>query len=172
MDLKKFIREIENYPIEGIGFKDLTTLFKDANAMKFTIDTISNFFWPYQITKVVSLESRGFVVGGALAYKLNAGFVPVRKFGKLPGDTITEKYELEYGFDTIEIHSDAINEDDIVLIHDDLIATGGTAYAAYQLVKKLGPRQIYFSFICDLTFLHSEVKNRLLNCNYHCLVQY
>jgi len=172
MNLKNCIREIENYPKEGISFKDLTTLFKSKDAFNYTVESIYSFFENHHIDKVVSLESRGFIVGGALAYKLNAGFIPVRKFGKLPGNRITQEYELEYGVDSVEIHSDAISEGDIILIHDDLIATGGTAYAAYELVKKLKPCKIYFSFICDLTFLNSEEKNKLRMQGYHSLVQY
>ena len=172
MELKKLIREIENYPKEGISFKDLTTLFKDKDALKYMVDSIFEEFRFCQITKVVSLESRGFVLGGALAYKLDSGFIPARKPGKLPSSRITEEYQLEYGVDSFEIHTDSICEGDIVLIHDDLIATGGSAYAAYKLVKRLGAKQVFFSFICDLSFIENEIKEELTRLNYHYLVRY
>jgi adenine phosphoribosyltransferase len=152
---------IENYPIKGISFKDITTLLKEPAAFKSVVDQISDFCKDKQITKVVSLESRGFIVGGAVAYCLNAGFVPIRKQGKLPAQVISQSYELEYGVDSIEIHVDALNENDVVLIHDDLLATGGTALAALNLVKKLNVKKIYFSFICDLTFIQTEKKKEL-----------
>lgn len=172
MNLKKFIREIPDYPTKGISFKDITTLLKDKNAFQEVVDEISNYFKEKQITKVVSLESRGFIVGGAVAYCLHAGFVPARKKGKLPAETIHESYELEYGTDTIEMHLDALNEDDVVLIHDDLLATGGTALAALKLVRQMNVKQIYFSFICDLKFIENGNKEILSNYEMHSLVEY
>lgn len=172
MDLKSFVREIENYPIEGISFKDITTLLKEPVAFKNVVDQISDFCKDKQITKIVSLESRGFIVGGAVAYCLNAGFVPIRKKGKLPAEVIKESYELEYGVDSIEMHVDALNEDDVVLIHDDLLATGGTALAALNLVKKMNVKKIYFSFICDLTFIQTEKKRELAQYETHSVIQY
>ncbi|MCW0481466.1 adenine phosphoribosyltransferase [Gaoshiqia sediminis] len=172
MNLKKFIREIPDYPTKGISFKDITTLLKDKNAFQVVVDEISNYFKEKQITKVVSLESRGFIVGGAVAYCLHAGFVPARKKGKLPVETIHESYELEYGTDTIEMHLDALNEDDVVLIHDDLLATGGTALAALKLVRQMNVKQIYFSFICDLKFIENGNKEILSNYEMHSLVEY
>lgn len=172
MDLKKYVRVIENYPIEGISFKDITTLLKDAEAFKSVVDQISDFCKDKGITKIVSLESRGFIVGGAVAYCVNAGFVPIRKKGKLPSEVITESYELEYGVDQIEMHVDALNEDDVVLIHDDLLATGGTALAALYLVKKMNVRKIYFSFIIDLSFIQTDKKAELAQYETHSVIQY
>jgi adenine phosphoribosyltransferase len=172
MDLKKIIREIPDYPKEGVNFIDITTMLKNPKAFNYVVDSISDFFKEKQITKIVSLESRGFIIGGAIAYNINAGFVPIRKKGKLPSETISESYELEYGADQIEIHVDALNENDIVLIHDDLLATGGTALAALNLVKKMNVKNIYFSFICDLSFLQTEKKKELEKFDTHSLVTY
>lgn len=172
MELKNFVRSIENYPIEGISFKDITTLLKEPVAFKQVVDEISTRFKDKGITKVVSLESRGFIVGGAVAYCINAGFVPIRKKGKLPSELISQSYELEYGVDSIEMHVDALTEDDIVLIHDDLLATGGTAIAALNLVKQMNVKKIYFSFIIDLTFIETEKKIELANYESHSVIQY
>jgi adenine phosphoribosyltransferase len=172
MELKNFVREVENYPIEGISFKDITTLLKDAAAFRNVVDQISDFCNGKEITKIVSLESRGFIVGGAVAYCINAGFVPIRKKGKLPSTVITESYELEYGVDQIEMHVDALNEDDVVLIHDDLLATGGTALAALNLVKQMNVKKIYFSFICDLTFIQTEKKEELARYETQSVIKY
>lgn len=172
MDLKNFVRVVENYPIEGISFKDITTLLKEPVAFKLVVDEISSYFKDKGITKVVSLESRGFIVGGAVAYCINAGFVPIRKKGKLPYELISESYELEYGVDSIEMHLDALTEDDVVLIHDDLLATGGTALAALNLVKQMNVKKIYLSFICDLTFIKTEKKLELENYESHSVIQY
>jgi adenine phosphoribosyltransferase len=172
MELKDCVRVIENYPIEGISFKDITTLLLDPCAFKQVVDEISSYYKDKGITKVVSLESRGFIVGGAVAYCLNAGFVPIRKKGKLPSAILSESYELEYGVDSIEIHCDALTEEDVVLIHDDLLATGGTALAALNLVKQLNVKQVYLSFICDLTFLKTEKKEELARYECHSVIQY
>ena len=172
MDLKSFVRTIENYPIEGISFKDITTLLKEPIAFRNVVDQISNHYKDKGITKIVSLESRGFIVGGAVAYCINAGFVPIRKKGKLPAEVLNQSYELEYGVDSIEIHTDALDENDIVLIHDDLLATGGTALAALDLVKQLNVKKIYFSFICDLTFIQTEKKKELANYDTHSVILY
>ncbi len=172
MELKNCVRSIENYPIEGISFKDITTLLKEPVAFKQVVDEISNRFKDKGITKIVSLESRGFIVGGAVAYCINAGFVPIRKKGKLPAAVLSESYELEYGVDSIEIHTDALTEDDVVLIHDDLLATGGTALAALNLVKQMNVKKIYFSFIIDLTFIDTEKKVELANYETHSVIQY
>lgn len=172
MELKNFVRSIENYPIEGISFKDITTLLKEPVAFKQVVDEISNRYRDKGITKIVSLESRGFIVGGAVAYCINAGFVPIRKKGKLPSSVLSESYELEYGVDSIEMHIDALTEDDIVLIHDDLLATGGTALAALNLVKQMNVKKIYFSFIIDLTFIETEKKIELANYESHSVIQY
>lgn len=172
MELKNYVRIVENYPIEGISFKDITTLLKDPEAFKNVVNQISEYCQDKGITKIVSLESRGFIVGGAVAYCVKAGFVPIRKKGKLPSQVIKESYELEYGVDTIEMHVDALNEDDIVLIHDDLLATGGTALAALNLVKQMNVKKIYFSFICDLTFIKTEKKIELEKYETHSVIQY
>ncbi len=172
MELKSKIREIADFPTPGISFKDITTLLKDPDAFAFVVDSITDFFSDKGITKVVSLESRGFIVGGALAYRLNAGFVPVRKQGRLPGETVSVSYDLEYGSDVIELHSDSLTPNDIVLIHDDLLATGGTAMAALDLVKKLNVSNVYFSFLCDLSFIQTPVKDRLKDYSSHILISY
>ena len=172
MNLKDTIREIPNFPEDGINFKDITTMLKNPDAFKHVVDEISNYFMDKKITKIVSLESRGFIVGGAVAYHLGAGFVPIRKKGKLPADTVSESYELEYGTDTIEIHKDSISEEDIVLIHDDLLATGGTALAALNLVEKMNVKKVYFSFICDLKFIENGKKKVLSDYETHTLVEY
>jgi len=172
MELKKYVRTVEDYPIVGISFKDITTLLKEPMAFKNVVDQISEYCQGKGITKIVSLESRGFIVGGAVAYCVNAGFVPIRKKGKLPSVVINESYELEYGVDSIEMHVDALTEEDVVLIHDDLLATGGTALAALNLVKQMNVKKIYFSFICDLTFIQTEKKNELANYETHSVIQY
>lgn len=172
MNLKDTIREIPDYPVQGISFKDITTMLKDPEAFRVVVDEITDYFKDHKITKIVSLESRGFIVGGAIAYHLGAGFVPVRKKGKLPAETIEESYELEYGTDTIEMHKDSISEDDVVLIHDDLLATGGTALAALNLIKQMNVKKVYFSFICDLKFIENGKKKEISNYETHTLVEY
>ena len=172
MDLKKEIREIQDYPKAGINFKDITTLFKSKEAVKFVTNSVVERFKSCGITKVVGLEARGFVFGGAIANQLGAGFVPVRKKGKLPCEKLQESYELEYGTDIVEMHSDALNPEDVVLIHDDLLATGGTAAAALRLAQKCGVRNIYFSFICDLQFIDTPNKQQIMEYETHILVKY
>ncbi len=158
MDLKKLIRDVPNFPIEGIVFKDITTLLKDPSGYSETLAQLYELAKDKGITKVIGIESRGFIFGGALADKLGAGFVPIRKPGKLPAETVTESYELEYGTDVIEIHKDAIGVDDKVLLHDDLLATGGTMEAACKLVEKLGAEIVQISVLIDLTFLNGKEK--------------
>ena len=148
--LLKNLRSIKDFPIPGILFRDVTSLFKNAECLKEIDDTLYEMYKDCGITKVVGIESRGFVMGAALALRLGAGFVPIRKPGKLPADTISESYSKEYGTDTIEIHKDAIEEGDVVLLHDDLLATGGTMLAAYNLVKKLNPKKVMINFIIEL----------------------
>ncbi len=172
MNLKTFIREVPDFPQKGINFIDITTMLKNPDAFGFVVDKIFNEFKDKDITKVVSLESRGFIIGGAIAYRLNAGFVPIRKSGKLPAETFSKQYELEYGTDLIEIHKDALDENDVVLIHDDLLATGGTAMAAIELVKELNVKKIYLSFICNLSFLKTQEKDEIEQYNAHILVTY
>lgn len=149
--LIKNLRNVPDFPIPGIQFKDVSTLFKSNKCMKIMVNELYDLYKDKGITKVVGIESRGFVVGAALALKLGAGFVMCRKPGKLPADTIQESYMKEYGKDTIEIHSDAIDENDIVLLHDDLLATGGSMKAAYNLVQKFSPKKTYINFIIELT---------------------
>ncbi len=148
--LLRNLRNIPDFPIPGIQFKDVSTLYKDAECLKIMVDELYEKYKDKGITKVVGIESRGFVVGAALALRLGAGFVMCRKPGKLPGDTKKESYMKEYGEDTIEIHCDAISNDDTVLIHDDLLATGGSMKAAYNLVKQFNPRNIYIGFLIEL----------------------
>lgn len=148
--LIKNIREIPDFPIPGILFYDVTTLFKNPACLQELSDILYEQYKDKGITKVVGIESRGFIMGPLLAARLGAGFVPIRKPGKLPAETIEESYDKEYGTDTIQIHKDAINENDIVLLHDDLLATGGTMKAACNLVRKLAPQKIYVNFIIEL----------------------
>lgn len=154
--LKANVRNIPNFPIEGVQFKDVTTLFKDPECLQILGDILYEKYKYRGITKVVGIESRGFIMGPILATRLNAGFVPIRKPGKLPADTIEESYTKEYGTDAIQIHRDALSEDDVVLLHDDLLATGGTMIAACNLVKKLNPRKVYVNFIIELTELKGK----------------
>lgn len=144
------IRNIQDFPIPGVLFRDVTTLFKDPKDLQELSEILYNMYKDKGITKVVGIESRGFIIGSILATKLNAGFVPIRKPGKLPCETLEESYDKEYGKDTIQIHKDGLNEKDIVLIHDDLLATGGTMEAAYKLVKKFNPQNIYINFLIEL----------------------
>jgi adenine phosphoribosyltransferase len=170
VDLKKLIRDVPNFPIEGIVFKDITTLLKDAEGYSKTLDELFNLAKDKGITKVVGIESRGFIFGGALAEKLGVGFVPIRKPGKLPSETVSESYELEYGTDKIEIHKDALSGGDKILLHDDLLATGGTMEAATKLVEKLGAEIVQISVLIDLTFLNG--KERLKGYDVKSLMEY
>ena len=151
MDLLKYIRNVPDFPIKGIQFKDITTLAKIHAPFKESCDLIINHFDNKGITKVTAIEARGYIWGGVIAYQLGAGFVLIRKPGKLPAETISETYELEYGTDTIEMHRDAIEEGEKVLVFDDLLATGGTAKAACNLVEKAGGVVIGVAFIIELT---------------------
>lgn len=155
-ELKKYIRSVKDFPIEGIMFRDITTLLIDPVASKKTIDELYNQAKDLNITKIVGIESRGFLFGMMLAEKLGVGFVPIRKPGKLPAETESVEYELEYGTDKIEIHKDAINQGDKILLHDDLLATGGTAEAACKLIEKLGGEVVQVSFIVELSFLNGR----------------
>lgn len=149
--LMKNLRCIPDFPIKGINFRDVTTLFKNPECIQIMVDELYELYKDKGITKIVGIESRGFVIAAALATKLGAGIVLCRKPGKLPAETVQESYEKEYGTDTIEIHKDAIEETDVVLLHDDLLATGGTMKAAYNLVKKFNPKDIYVNFIIEIT---------------------
>ncbi len=158
MDIKDYIREVQNYPKEGIGFKDITPLLGDkyafAKASQILLDLVNN----QKIDKVVGIEARGFFFGGVLAQKLGAGFVPVRKPNKLPFEKISQEYALEYGTDVLEIHKDAIKLGDKVLLHDDVLATGGTAAAVIALIENLGGEVVQCNFLIELTFLNGREK--------------
>lgn len=149
--LLKNLRNVPDFPIKGIQFKDVSTLFKDAKCLRIMVEELYEIYKDKGITKVVGIESRGFIVGAALALRLGAGFVMCRKPGKLPAETRKATYMKEYGKDTIEIHTDAITENDVVLLHDDLLATGGSMKAAYNLVKEFNPKKVYINFIIELT---------------------
>ena len=144
------LRCIPDFPQKGINFRDVTTLFKSAECLKVMVDELYEIYKDKGITKIVGIESRGFVIASALAVKLGAGVILCRKPGILPAETVQESYTKEYGTDTIEIHKDAIDENDVVLLHDDLLATGGTMKAAYNLVKKFNPKNIYVNFIIEI----------------------
>ena len=154
--IKAHVRDVMDFPTKGIVFKDLTTAFKDPRALHIIGWDLSQLYRDKGVTKVVGIESRGFIGGSILAFELGAGFVPVRKPGKLPADTLKMSYKKEYGTDTIEIHRDAISEDDVVVLHDDVLATGGTMAAAVELVKSLHPKKIYVNFIIELVALHGR----------------
>lgn len=149
--LLRNLRNVPDFPIPGIQFKDVSTLFKNPKCLRIMVNELYELYKGKGITKVVGIESRGFVVGAALAVKLGAGFVMCRKPGKLPAETLQESYMKEYGRDTIEIHADAIEPRDVVLLHDDLLATGGSMLAAYHLVKRFRPQSIYINFLIELT---------------------
>ena len=144
------LRSIPDFPRKGINFRDVTTLFKDPKALEIMEEQLYELYKDKGITKVVGLETRGYIMGSILARRLNAGFVMARKPGKLPATTIRESFTKEYGTDAIEIHLDAINNDDVVLLHDDLLATGGTIKAAWNLVKKLNPKKCYMNFLIEI----------------------
>ncbi|MBR6549812.1 MAG: adenine phosphoribosyltransferase [Paludibacteraceae bacterium] len=150
------IRDVKDFPVEGIIFKDLTTVFDKPECLRWMRDEIVNLYRAYGITKVVGIESRGFILAPAVAMELGAGFVPVRKPGKLPAETIEVSYAKEYGTDTIQMHKDALNENDVVLLHDDLLATGGSMAAALELVRKFGVKKVYINFIVELEFLNGR----------------
>ncbi|MEI6677843.1 MAG: adenine phosphoribosyltransferase [Mariniphaga sp.] len=156
--VKNSVRNIPDFPKPGIQFKDVTTSYNDGEIFGFIASEIYEYYKFYGITKVVGIESRGFILGSVLANRLNVGFVPIRKPGKLPAEIYSQKYALEYGFDTLEIHQDALSADDVVLIHDDLLATGGTVGAAIDLVRKFGVSKIYVNFFVELDFLKGSEK--------------
>ena len=158
MDFKSFIRDVPNFPKDGIIFKDITPLLQSPEMLNKTTEALAQLVNGQKIDKVVGMESRGFIFGPLLASKLNAGFVPIRKPGKLPSTTLSETYDLEYGKDTLEIHTDSIQKGDMVLIHDDVLATGGTASAACKLVEKLGGTIVQCNFLIEITFLEGISK--------------
>jgi adenine phosphoribosyltransferase len=158
MNIKDSIRIIPDFPKPGIQFIDITTMLKDGKAMKYAFDKMADMVKDYQVDLVVGPEARGFLVGAPLAYKLGAGFVPVRKSGKLPGEVIEASYQLEYGEDTLQIHKDAITPGVKVLVVDDLLATGGTVWSTADLVRTLGGEIVGFVFLVELTFLKGRDK--------------
>jgi len=158
MDLAKMIRDVPDFPKEGIIFKDITTLTKDPEALKEAVDILADHYTGQEIDLVVAVEARGYIFGAPVAYKLGAGFVPVRKVGKLPAETLREEYELEYGTDAVEMHKDAIQPGQKVLIVDDLIATGGSAAATARLVERLGGDVVGIAFLVELGFLKGVEK--------------
>ena len=166
--LLKNLRNIPDFPIPGIQFKDVTSLFKNPECLREMDNALYEMYKDKGITKIVGIESRGFILAPAVAMEIGAGFVPVRKPGKLPAETVEVSYAKEYGMDVIQIHKDALNENDVVLIHDDILATGGTMDAAIQLVKKMGVKTIYVDFILELVGLNGrallEDKADELNC--------
>jgi adenine phosphoribosyltransferase len=158
VDLATYIRDIPDWPKEGVVFKDITPLLASPEGFRATIDTLADAYADAGVTKVMGAEARGFIFGGALAYRLGAGFVPARKPGKLPWDTTSVTYDLEYGTDSLEVHADAIGADDIVLIVDDVLATGGTAAAKAELVNATGASVAGFAFLIELDFLNGREK--------------
>ena len=158
IEIKELIRDIPDFPTKGIIFRDLTTMLKNAEALKIMSKSLADLYRDKGVTKVVGIESRGFIGGSIMAYELGAGFVPARKPGKLPAVTVKKAYAKEYGVDTIELHSDAITPEDVVVLHDDLLATGGTMLACYELVKSMNPKKIYINFTVELTALEGRKK--------------
>lgn len=149
-EVKNNIRAIKDFPIPGIVFRDLTTAFNNPECMKFFEEKMYELYKEKGITKVVGIESRGFIMAPVIANRLGVGFVPIRKKGKLPAETIEVSYSKEYGVDTIQMHKDALTENDVVLIHDDLLATGGTMISACELARKFGVKKIYVNFLVEL----------------------
>ena len=170
LDLAPLIRDIPDFPKKGIVFKDITTILKDGQAFRRAIDALAERVRPYAVDKVIGMESRGFIFAAPIAYQLGVGFVPVRKLGKLPGPTISTEYELEYGTNTLEVHSDAIDEGERVLIVDDLLATGGTVSATIELVERLGGEVAAVAFLVELTFLKG--RDRLRGYDIVTLIRY
>ncbi|MEQ8418821.1 MAG: adenine phosphoribosyltransferase [Arenibacter algicola] len=158
MDFKKYVRDIPDFPKKGISFKDITPLLQDANALASAAEALFELIKNKKVDKVVGMESRGFFFAPLLATRLNAGFVPVRKRGKLPHQIISEPYALEYGTDVLEIHVDSILKGEKVLIHDDVLATGGTAKAVCKLIEKLGGEVVQCNFLLELEFLKGRDK--------------
>mgnify|MGYP001455586031 FL=1 len=170
MDLKSLIRNVQDFPKPGIGFKDITTLLKNGEALRAAIDQIAEHFSPFKPDLIVGAESRGFILGAPLAYKMGCGFVLIRKPGKLPAETERVTYQLEYGEDSLEIHKDAIKPGQRVLIIDDLLATGGTTKAVIKLVRRLGGEIIGAGFLIELDFLKG--REQLKAYNVYSLIHY
>jgi len=172
MTIKHLIRTIPNYPKEGIMFRDITTLLKDPLGLKLMINELADRYKGMQIDKIAGIEARGFIVGAPLAYSLGVGFVPIRKEGKLPAQTIGHDYDLEYGTDRIEIHTDAISKGDKVLLVDDLIATGGTAEAATHLIEGMGGEILECAFVIDLPDLGGKYRLQKLGHSVFALTEF
>lgn len=172
MSIKSHIRTIAHYPHPGIMFRDITTLLKDPIGLRTTIQEISKRYQDSDITKVVGIESRGFIIGTPVAYQLGKGFVPIRKRNKLPAETVGRDYELEYGSDRIEIHVDAIQPGDKVLLVDDLIATGGTAEAAVMLIREMGGVVVECCFVIDLPDIGGRKRLEKLGCQVFSLCEF
>ncbi|MFP6583405.1 MAG: adenine phosphoribosyltransferase [Candidatus Hydrogenedentota bacterium] len=170
MDLTHIIRNVPDFPVDGIQFKDITTLLQNQDAFRHVIDTWHKRYEPQNIDVILGADARGFIFGGALAYALGKPFAPIRKKGKLPYDTISENYELEYGTDTLELHIDALNKGDRVVIIDDLLATGGTMEASAKLVETLGGNIIELAFVVELPPLKG--RDRLTGYDIHTFVEY
>ena len=170
MDFKKYVRDIPDFPEAGISFKDITPLLQDAHALAGAAEALLELVKNKKVDKVVGMESRGFFFAPLLATRLNAGFVPVRKHGKLPHQIISEPYALEYGTDVLEIHVDSILKGERVLVHDDVLATGGTAQAVCKLIEKLGGEVVQCNFLLELTFLKG--RDRLSGYPVEALMQY
>jgi adenine phosphoribosyltransferase len=170
--VKDYIRTIVDFPHEGIMFRDVTTLFADPRGFRMAIDQLLHPYAGVRFDKVVGLEARGFILGGAVAHQLSAGFVPIRKKGKLPGAVISEDYQLEYGEAVVEIHDDAIQPGEKVLVVDDLLATGGTAEAGIKLIERLGGEIIGCAFVIDLPDLGGRARLEALGMDVHALCAY
>ena len=170
--VKDYIRTIVDFPHEGIMFRDVTTLFADARGFRMAIDQLLHPYAGQRFDKVVGLEARGFILGGAIAHQLSVGFVPVRKKGKLPGAVISEEYTLEYGEAVVEIHDDAIQPGEKILLVDDLLATGGTAEAGLKLIERLGGEVIGCAFIIDLPDLGGRAKLEAMGMDVHALCSF
>ncbi|WP_338549277.1 adenine phosphoribosyltransferase [Roseovarius phycicola] len=170
--IKDYIRTIVDFPHEGIMFRDVTTLFADPRGFRMAIDQLLHPYAGMQIDKVVGLEARGFILGGAVAHQLSVGFVPIRKKGKLPGAVISEEYQLEYGEAIVEVHDDAITAGEKILVVDDLLATGGTAEAGIKLVERLGGEIIGCAFVIDLLELGGRAKLEAMGMDVHALCDF
>ena len=155
-EVKLQIRNIPDFPVKGIQFKDITTALQQPECLRWMRDEMVNLYKDKGVTKIVGIESRGFIIAPAVAMELGVGFVPIRKPGKLPAETVEISYQKEYGVDTIQMHKDALSADDVVLLHDDLLATGGTMAAAIELVKKFGVKKVYVNFLIELDFLNGR----------------
>ena len=170
--VKDYIRTIPDFPHEGIMFRDVTTLFAEPRGLRMAVDQMLHPYVGMRIDKVVGLEARGFILGGAIAHQLGVGFVPVRKAGKLPGAVISQDYELEYGSATMELHDDAIDAGEHILLVDDLLATGGTAQAGITLIEQLGGKIVGCAFIIDLPELGGRAKLEKMGMNVHILCEF